>query len=111
MFNTEGVIEIFQKFSSIAIIISLILRYVNGYTTFAESSKMGFIIWTIVNDYDAIVMDIIWFCHDKRFIFEGTEDMIDEYHNYWFHIKGSFIGELIGIVLCTIIGLVVQFIL
>lgn len=95
----------------IIIIISLILRYVNGYTTFAESSKMGFIIWTIVNAYDAIVMDIIWFCHDKRFIFEGTEDMIDEYHNYWFHIKGSFIGELIGIVLCTIIGLVVQFIL
>lgn len=24
----------------------------------------------------------IWFCHSKQFIIEGTEDMIQEYHNY-----------------------------
>lgn len=95
----------------IIIIISLILRYVNGYTTFIEGFGYGFLLWTIVNIYDAIVMDIIWFCHDPYFVFKGTEDMVDEYHNYWFHIKGSLIGEVLALVICAIVGLVIQFIL
>ncbi len=94
----------------IIIIISLILRYVNGYTTFVEGFGYGFLLWTIVNIYDAVVMDIIWFCHDPYFVFKGTEDMVDEYHNYWFHIKGSLIGELLALVICAIVGLVIQFI-
>ena len=95
----------------IIIIISLILRYVNGYTTFIEGFGYGFLLWTIVNIYDAVVMDIIWFCHDPYFIFKGTEDMVEEYHNYWFHIKGSLIGEILALVICAIVGLVIQFIL
>ena len=95
----------------IIVIISLILRYVNGYTTFIEGFEYGFLLWTIVNIYDAIVMDIIWFCHDPYFVFKGTEDMVDEYHNYWFHIKGSLIGEVLALVICAIVGLVIQFIL
>ena len=92
-------------------IICVILRYINGYTTFLESFGYGFLLWTIVNLYDAIVLDIIWFCHDKYFIFKGTEDMIDEYHNYWFHIKGFFIGEFLALIICFIAGLIIQFIL
>lgn len=92
-------------------IISLILRYVNGYRTFIEGFGYGFLLWTIVNIYDAVVMDIIWFCHDPYFVFKGTEDMVDEYHNYWFHIKGSLIGEVLALVICAIVGLVIQFIL
>lgn len=95
----------------IVILVSLILKYINGYNTFNEVFINSFLIWTIVNTYDAVVMDICWFCQDKRFVFKGTEDMIDEYHNYWFHIKESLIGEVIGLVLCVIIGLVIQFIL
>lgn len=95
----------------IVIIISLILRYINGYTTFIDGFKYGFLLWTIVNLYDAIVMDIIWFCHDPYFVFKGTEDMVKEYHNYWFHIKGFFIGECLALVVCAIAGLVIQFVL
>ena len=93
------------------IIICLILRYINGYTTFIESFGYGFLLWTIVNLYDAIVLDIIWFCHDKQFVFKGTEDMVDEYHNYWFHIKGFFIGELLALIICAMVGVIIQFIL
>ena len=89
-------------------IISLIMRFVNGYTTFLDGFKWSFIIWTIINFYDAIVLDCIWFCHDKQFVFEGTEDMTKEYHNYWFHIKGSIIGEVIGLAVCLIVGLLVS---
>ena len=93
------------------IILCIVLRYINGYTTFARSFLYGFILWTIVNLYDAIVLDIIWFCHDKRFVFKGTEDMINEYHNYWFHIKGFFIGEILAIIVCAVSGLIVQFVI
>lgn len=93
------------------IILCIVLRYINGYTTFMDSFKYGFLLWTIVNLYDALVLDIIWFCHDKHFIFKGTEDMIDEYHNYWFHIKGFFIGELLALIICTLAGAIIQFVL
>ena len=84
------------------IIISLILRYINGYTTFVDSFKYGFLLWTIVNLFDVLVLDIIWFCHDNHFVFKGTEDMISEYHNYLFHIKGFFIGEILALLICSI---------
>ena len=93
------------------IILSLILRFVNGYTTFREAFGYGFLLWTIVNLFDAIVLNIIWFCHDPHFVFKGTEDMVEDYHDYGFHIKGFFIGEALALVVCTLAGLVVQFIL
>jgi len=93
------------------IILCIVLRYINGCTTFIDSFKNGFILWTIVNLYDVIVLDIIWFCHDKYFVFKGTEDMKDEYHNYLFHIKGFFIGEGLALIICALAGLIIEYIL
>ena len=93
------------------VLICLILRYINGYTTFTESFINGFILWTIVNLYDVIVLDIIWFCHSPYFIFKGTEDMTNEYHNYLFHIKGFFIGEILAIIICTLAGIIIEVLL
>ena len=90
------------------IILCIVLKYINGCENFLDSFKCGFILWTIVNLYDAIVLDIIWFCHDKRFVIKGTEDMEKEYHDYWFHIKGFFIGEVLALVVCTIAGLIIH---
>lgn len=100
-------------FASIIFLINIcvVLRYINGYTTFTESFLYGFLLWTAVNLYDAIVLDIIWFCHDKHFVLKGTEDMVEEYHNYLFHIKGFFIGEALALVICALAGLIIQFIL
>ena len=93
------------------VILSLILRFVNGYRTFSAAFGYGFLLWTIVNLWDAIVLDIIWFCHDPHFVIKGTEDMVSDYHDYWFHIKGFFIGESLALIVCALAGLVVQFIL
>lgn len=95
----------------IIVIVGLILKYINGYNTFMEGFSYGFLIWTVVNIYDALIIDICWFCQSKQFVFKGTEDMIKEYHNYWFHIKESLKGEVIALVVCTVVGLVIQFIL
>ena len=93
------------------VILSLIMKYVNGCTAFKDAFLTSFLLWTIVNLYDAVVMDIIWFCHDPHFVFEGTEDMVSDYHDYWFHIKGFFIGEVLALAVCLLVGLAVQFIL
>ena len=108
--NNKIIIKLFASILFL-VIICLILRYINGYTNFIDSFKYGFILWTIVNLWDLIVLDIIWFCHDKQFILEGTEDMLDEYHNYWFHTKGFFIGEFLALIICSLAGLIIEFIL
>ena len=92
-------------------ILCIVLRYVNGYTSCLESFGYVFLLWTIVNLWDVIVLDIIWFCHDKQFVFKGTENMVSEYHNYLFHIKGFFIGELLALIVCSIAGLIIHFFL
>ena len=91
----------------IIILVSLIMRYINGYTTFIDSFKASILIWTIINVYDALVLDCFWFCQSKKFVFEDTEDMIKEYHNYFFHIKESLIGEVIGTIVCILSSLLV----
>ena len=93
------------------VVLSLLLRYVNGYTTFLQAFGWGFLLWTVVNLWDAVVLDILWFCHDPRFVFKGTEDMVSDYYDYWFHIKGFFIGEALALVICAAAGLVVQYVL
>lgn len=93
------------------VIMALLLRYVNKCTTFRDAFINGFILWTVVNLYDAIVLDIIWFCHDPYFVFKGTEDMVDDYHDYMFHIRGFFIGEALALVVCLLAALLVHFVL
>ena len=92
------------------IILSLVLRYVNGCTTFAQAFGYGFLLWTVVNLWDLIVLDIIWFCHDPHFVFRGTEDMVGDYHDYGFHIRGFFIGEALALAVCAAAGLIVRWI-
>lgn len=91
----------------IIIIASVVMRFVNGYTDFLTGFKYSYLLWTIVNWYDALIMDCLWFCHDKRFVLKGTEDMKKDYHDYWFHIKGAIIGQIIGLGACLAIGGVV----
>ena len=93
------------------IVLALVLRYVNGYTTFIKAFGGGFLLWTVVNLWDAVVLDIIWFCHDPHFVIKGTEDMVSDYHDYWFHIKGFFIGEALALIVCALAGITVQFVL
>ncbi|MBO4769737.1 MAG: hypothetical protein J5563_03020 [Clostridia bacterium] len=93
------------------IVLSLILRYINGYTTFLEGFGYGLLLWTVVNLFDAVVLDIIWFCHDPRFVIKGTEDMVRDYRDYRFHMKGFFIGEALALIVCAIAGLAARFIL
>lgn len=87
----------------VAIICALIVYQVNGARSFGAGFGYTYLLWLFVDWYDAVVVDILWFCHDKRFILPGTEGM-KEYKDYWFHIKGSLVGMLYGLPVALVVG-------
>lgn len=88
----------------VAVVCALILRYFNHARSFWEGFFYSYILWLVVDWYDALVIDCIWFCHSKKWIIPGTEDMTDAYHDYWFHIKESLKGMLLGLPVCLLVG-------
>ena len=88
------------------VLLGLLVRYVNGCTTYCCGALKSYALWVVVNWFDALVLDCLWFCHDKHFVIPGTEDMVGDYHDYWFHIKGALIGMLLGIPAALVAGLI-----
>ena len=104
-----GVAFYVKKLTAMAVfgvLLGLLVRYINGCTSFWSGFLTAYALWVVVNWWDAIAMDCLWFCHDKRFIIPGTEDMVNDYHDYWFHIRGALIGMLLGIPAALAAGLI-----
>ena len=91
----------------LVLIISFVVYKFNGANTFLKGFGYSYLLWAIINWWDALVIDCLWFCHSKRVIIKGTEGM-KEYKDYWFHIKGALIGCLYGIPACLLVGLFVS---
>lgn len=87
-----------------AVLFAVVLRKFNGADTFLEGFGISCLIWFIIDWYDALVLDCIWFCHSKKARIPGTED-IAEYRDYLFHIRQSCIGMLLGLPACLLTGL------
>lgn len=51
----------------------------------------------------ALVIDCLWVCHDRRVRIPGTEDM-KEYRDYWFHIRHSLVGQVLGLLVALLVG-------
>ena len=83
----------------------LSLKQFNGADTFWKGVRDSYMIWLIIDWYDALVLDSIWFCHSKKVRIPGTEDM-EEYKDYCFHIKQSCIGMLLGLPACLAVGVI-----
>lgn len=82
---------------------TVVVYFVNGARSFAAGFGYSYLIWTVVNWYDAFVIDCLWACHDRRVRIPGTEDM-KEYQDYWFHIKGSLKGQALGLPAALLAG-------
>lgn len=85
-------------------VLAVILRIFNGADTFLSGFVNSFLLWLVVDWYDALVIDCLWFCHSKRCIIPGTEDMTAAYHDYGFHMRESAKGMLIGLPVCLLVG-------
>jgi len=90
------------------VVIGLLVYFINDADTFLKAFGISYGLWTIVDWYDAVVLDIGWFCHSPKVRIPGTEDMVKDYQDYWFHIKASLVGMLLGLPACLISGVVCQ---
>lgn len=68
----------------------------------------GYLMWVAEMWFDALVVDCLWFCHSKKMVIPGTEDMVDAYHDYWHHIKYAVIGMFTQAVIALPVGLFVM---
>ena len=106
----RGTVFYIKKISVLIIfglVLGFLMRYVNDCETFWEGAITAYLLWCVVDWFDALVIDCIWFCHDPHFVIKGTEDMTEDYHDYWFHIKGSLIGMMLAIPAALIAGVIV----
>ena len=97
------------KKMTVALLIGVIMGFVVSKVNHAETFLQGFLIvyglWLVVDWYD-VLLDIVWFCHDKSLVIPGTEDLVDSYHDYMYHVKASAKGVLLGIPAAIISGIV-----
>lgn len=91
-----------------AVLLAVLLIYFNGAERFWEGTLLSYGLWLAVDWYDALVLDCIWFCHSKKAVIPGTEDMTEAYRDYGFHIRMSVIGMGLGLPVCLLAGLMVQ---
>ena len=104
--------ELIKKLIAMIVFIPLFAFVVykfNGADTFLKGFIDSYIIWAVIDWFDAVVIDCIWFCHSEKVKIKGTEDM-KEYKDYLFHIKQSCIGMLLGLPVCALVGLFVMII-
>lgn len=110
VFRTEKKRQISKKIIA-AILTSAILSvvaYFSGATTFPAAFYHVFILFFSVNIFDMLVLDIGIFCHSKKLVIKGTEDMTREYRSPWHHIKGAGIGTVLGAIVSLLSGLYIH---
>ena len=107
--NNKTKLDLIRKIIAIilfAFSLALVVCKFNGANSFVKGFSYSYLLWNIVNWWDAIVVDCLWFCHSKKVIIKGTEGM-KEYKDYLFHIKGGLKGMLYGIPACLLVGIFV----
>lgn len=93
--------------SLLGAVLLALMAYFSGKDTFATAYVHVFVLFMSVNLYDLIVLDLIIFCHSKKLMIPGTEDMKKEYRNPVHHIIGALKGCIIGTVAALISSLLV----
>ena len=95
-------------FAGYIILQTALAYWIGGVHTFAEGWLHGYVMWVAEMWFDALVVDCLWFCHSRKMIIPGTEDMVDAYHDYWHHIKFAVIGMFTQAVVALPVGLLVM---
>ena len=73
-----------------------LICWFSGVRSYPHAFLYSFCLFLVVNLYDLIVLDWLWFCRSPRVRLPGTEDMDKEYRDLWYHLRGFFIGIGIG---------------
>ena len=98
-FTREDIIRKGTALVVFVFVFAFILKQFNGADTFWKGFRDSYLIWLIIDWYDALILDCLWFCHSKKVRIPWTEDM-EEYRDYCFHIWQSCIGMALGLPAC-----------
>lgn len=90
-----------------AVLFAVVLRFVNGITTFLNAAVTAYLLWLVVDWYDFLVVDILLAPFDKFYKKAGVSPF--ETSAVWFHCKASMRGMLLGLAFAPIVGLIVMF--
>ncbi len=88
-----------------AVLFGLLLRYVNGITTFWAAARTAYALWLVVDWYDFLVVDILMAPFDKFYKLAKVSPV--EPSAVWFHFKGSVVGMVLGLAFAPLVGLLV----
>ena len=106
--NKRATIGKIGFFIGYMILQTVLAYYIGGARTFWEGWLHGYLMWVAEIWFDALIVDCLWFCHSKRMVIPGTEDMVEAYHDYWHHIKYAVIGMFTQAVIALPVGLFVM---
>ena len=97
------------KIASVFLFAALLalIAYWSGAVTFGAAFWHVFILFFSVNLYDALLLDLGYFCHSKRVRIPGTEDMDKEYKDPRHHLWGALIGTGLSLVVALLAALLV----
>ena len=84
---------------------AVVLRFVNGITTFLNAAVTAYLLWLVVDWYDFLVVDILL----APFFYKKAGVSPFETSAVWFHCKASMRGMLLGLAFAPIVGLIVMF--
>lgn len=85
-----------------AVLFALVLRFINGLTTFPAAAGTAYLLWLVVDWYDFLVVDILMAPFDKFYKLAKVSPI--EKSAVFFHFKASLRGMVIGIVFAPIVG-------
>lgn len=91
-----------------AVLFALVLRFVNGTSTFLDAAVTAYFLWLVVDWYDFLVVDILMAPFDKFYKMAKVSPV--EKSAVWFHFKASLRGMVIGLVFAPVVGLIVMLI-
>lgn len=89
-----------------AVLFTLLLRYVNGITTFLKGALTAYALWLVVDWYDFLVVDVLLAPFDKFYKMAGVSAF--EKSAVWFHCKGSIKGMVIGMIFAPMVGFIIM---
>lgn len=89
-----------------SVLFGLLLRFINGITTFTSAALTAYFLWLVVDWYDFLVVDILMAPFDKFYKLAKVSPV--EKSAVWFHFKASLRGMVIGLVFAPVVGLLVM---
>lgn len=89
-----------------AVVFALVLRFINGITSFLNAALTAYLLWLVVDWYDFLVVDILMAFFDKFYKMAKVSPF--DRSAVWFHFKASARGMIYGLVFAPVIGLFVM---